>query len=127
VEEPVTRSASTESRVLVVDDNRDAAESMAVLLRMEGHLVNVVYDGLAALDAVQSFRPDAILLDIGLPGLDGFEVAERIRAAPGGSELLIVAISGYGEDAHRDRAKEIGFDHHFVKPIEHLGSRNRRA
>jgi CheY-like chemotaxis protein/two-component sensor histidine kinase len=104
--------------VLVVDDNRDAAESLAMLLRMEGHVVHIAYDGPTALDAVQSMRPRAVLLDLGLPGIDGFQVAERIRSMPDGARILLVAISGYGQDEHRRRAKQTGFDRHFVKPID---------
>ena len=107
-----------ESRILVVDDNRDAAESMAVLLRMEGHLVDIAYDGPAALEAVRSMRPDVVLLDLGLPGIDGFELAERLRAMPDGARTLLIAISGYGQDEHREKSRRAGFDRHFVKPID---------
>jgi signal transduction histidine kinase/DNA-binding response OmpR family regulator len=112
------RNAPRDSRVLVVDDNRDAAESMAVLLRMEGHVVDVAHDGPAALEAVQALRPNAVLLDIGLPGIDGYHVAERIRSMPGGAGLLLIATSGYDQDQHRNRAMRTGFDRHLVKPID---------
>ena len=93
--------------VLVVDDNRDAAETMAMLLRMAGHVVHIAYDGPAALEAVRSLRPRVVLLDLGLPGLDGFQVAERIRSIPEGARILLIAISGYGQDEHR-RTHEAG-------------------
>ncbi|HET7033378.1 MAG TPA: ATP-binding protein, partial [Casimicrobiaceae bacterium] len=107
-----------EGCLLVVDDNRDAAESMAVLLRMEGYVVHVAYDGPSAVEAAQTLRPRAVLLDLGLPGIDGFQVAERIRSTPEGARMLLIAISGYGQDEHRRRAQQTGFDRHFVKPID---------
>jgi CheY-like chemotaxis protein len=107
-----------DTSILVVDDNHDAAESMAVLLRMEGYPVHIAYDGPTALQAVESLRPRAVLLDLGLPGIDGFQVAERIRSMPDGARILLIAISGYGQDEHRRRARQTGFDQHFVKPID---------
>ncbi len=118
VDKPPVRNGSRESRILVVDDNRDAVESMAVLLRMEGHIVYVAYDGCAALDAVQTLRPDVVLLDIGLPEIDGYQVAERVRTMPGGAEMLLIAISGYAKEEHGNPAKNAAFDRHFVKPID---------
>jgi CheY-like chemotaxis protein len=111
-------SRTSEFGVLIVDDNRDATDSMAMLLRMEGYAVRVAYDGPQALDAVREARPDVILLDIGLPGMDGFQVAQRVRADPQNSAIVIVAVSGYGQDEHRARSSEAGCDHHLVKPIE---------
>jgi signal transduction histidine kinase/DNA-binding response OmpR family regulator len=104
--------------VLIVDDNRDATDSMAMLLKMEGYDVRVAYDGPQALDAVRQARPDVILLDIGLPGMDGFQVAQRVRADPDNSAIVIVAVSGYGQEEHRARSTQVGCDHHLVKPIE---------
>jgi signal transduction histidine kinase len=117
--EPV-RSAALPSdlRVLVVDDNRDVAESTAVLLRLEGCEVHLAHDGEEALRLVKRVHPTAILLDIGLPRMDGFEVAERIRAEPEHRGILIVGVSGYGQEEHRLRSKQAGFDYHIVKPIE---------
>jgi signal transduction histidine kinase len=105
-------------RVLVVDDNRDVAESTAVLLRMAGCDVHVVYDGDEALRAMPRLRPDAVLLDIGLPKINGYQVAERIRAEPEHRRTLIVAISGYGQEEHRLQSQQSGFDYHIVKPID---------
>jgi signal transduction histidine kinase/DNA-binding response OmpR family regulator len=104
--------------VLVVDDNRDVAESTAVLLRMAGCETHVVYDGDEALRAMARVRPDAVLLDIGLPRMNGYEVAERIRAEPDYRRTLIVAVSGYGQQEHRLQSQRSGFDYHIVKPID---------
>ena len=105
-------------RVLIVDDNRDVAESTAALLRLEGCEVHLAHDGEEALRVVHRLHPAAILLDIGLPKMNGFEVAERIRSEPGLRDTLIVGVSGYGQEEHRLRSKQAGFDHHVVKPIE---------
>jgi signal transduction histidine kinase len=105
-------------RVLIVDDNRDVAESMAVLLGMDGHHVEVAHNGEEALAAVDALRPEVILLDIGLPGLDGYEVARRLRKAEGGKQLLLVALTGYGQDQDRERCHASGFDLHLVKPVD---------
>ncbi len=108
---------SSGSVVLVVDDNRDAAESLAVLLQMWGHEVHVVYDGQEALEAAEAFRPDVILLDIGLPKKSGYEVARHIRdARPEG--VVLVALTGWGQEEDRRRSQEAGFDHHLTKPVE---------
>ncbi len=105
-------------RVLVVDDNRDAAESLTMLLRAAGHEVQTAHSGPAALEAARAFRPEAVLLDIGLPGLDGYEVARRLRGEAGCGGALLVAVTGYGQDEDRRRAREAGFDHHLVKPAD---------
>ena len=102
--------------VLVVDDNQDAAQSMALLLQLLHHDVRACNDGTSALAAVSERRPQLILLDLGMPGMDGFEVARRLRAEPGGA-LVIVALSGWGQQTDRDRTTEAGFDRHLVKPV----------
>jgi CheY-like chemotaxis protein len=103
-------------RILVVDDNVDAAEMLAILLRRRGHLVEVAYDGPSALDVFDRFRPDAALLDIGLPVMDGYELAERVlRRAE--RAILLVAVTGYGQDTDRERSRAAGFAHHLVKPV----------
>ena len=104
--------------VLVVDDNHDVAESTAVLLRLVGCEVHLAHDGEEALRLVPRVHPDAVLLDIGLPRMNGYEVAERIRSDPENRDMLIVAVSGYGQQEHRLRSKQAGFDQHVVKPIE---------
>jgi signal transduction histidine kinase/DNA-binding response OmpR family regulator len=116
--ERYTASSPGEFAILIVDDNRDATDSMAMLLGMEGYDIRVAYDGPQALDAVRAARPDVILLDIGLPGMDGFQVAQRVRADPDNSSIVIVAVSGYGQEEHRARSTQAGCDHHLVKPIE---------
>jgi len=105
-------------RVLVVDDNADAAESLARLLREQAHEVRVAYDGVAALAAAHDMNPDTVLLDIGLPELDGLEVARRLRARCDGPRPLLVAITGFGQAEDRARTAAAGFDHHLTKPID---------
>jgi PAS domain S-box-containing protein len=107
-------------RILVVDDNRDSADSLAMLLRLSGHETMAVYDGLQAVDAASSFRPGVILMDIGLPKLNGFEAARRIRERQPQSDLLIVALTGWGQDSDRLASREAGFDAHLVKPVDEL-------
>ncbi|UUX95405.1 ATP-binding protein [Aquabacterium sp. J223] len=103
-------------KVLVVDDNRDAADSLATMLALEGHEVTVAYGPHEALQAAQADAPQAVMLDIGLPGMDGYEVARRLRALRGRAPLRLVALSGYGQPADRERSKAAGFDLHLVKP-----------
>jgi CheY-like chemotaxis protein/two-component sensor histidine kinase len=105
------------SRIVIVDDNVDAAETLEELLRDAGHQVKVAYDGLSAIEAVRAFHPTVVLLDIGLPRMDGYEVARRLRQEHG-SKLLLVALTGYGQEEDRHRAKSVGFDHHLVKPLD---------
>ena len=105
-------------RVLVVDDNADAAESLAMLFEVNGDQVRIAYDGEEALEAEGDFRPEVVLLDIGMPKLSGYEGAKRIREARGG-KVLIVAITGWGQEDDRRRAREAGFDHHFTKPVDY--------
>ncbi len=114
-------------RILVVEDNLDAAESLATLLRVWGHDVQVVHDGLQALDAARELRPEVVLLDIGLPGLDGYQVARRLREDIGLDSSLLVAMTGYGQPEDRRRSREAGIHHHFVKPVEPLVLRNLLA
>jgi two-component system CheB/CheR fusion protein len=106
-------------RVLVVDDNLDAANSLARLLkRLYGQDVRVAHDGPAALESAAEFRPEIVLLDIGMPGMDGYEVARRLRDEPEHAALKIVALTGWGQEADRLRSKAVGFDHHLVKPVD---------
>ena len=116
-EHPELRDPSRGARrVVIVDDNRDAADSLAMLLRMGHHDVLAVSSGKEALEAVRSFRPDLVLLDIGLPDLDGYEVARRLRAA--GYESTLTALTGFGLAEDRERARRAGFDYHLVKPVD---------
>jgi signal transduction histidine kinase/DNA-binding response OmpR family regulator len=105
-------------RVLVVDDNRDSADSLAMLLQLAGYRTRIAYDGHSALDAIAAELPDVVLLDIGLPGIDGYEVARRLRENEQTKSLLLIAITGYGKEENRDLAMTAGFDLHFVKPVE---------
>jgi CheY-like chemotaxis protein len=105
-------------RILVVDDNVDAADSIAILLSMEGHQTQTVNNAHDALIAATEFRPDVVLLDIGLPEMDGYEVARRLRSENAIENLRLVAVTGYGQPADRARAQAAGFDKHLVKPVE---------
>lgn len=104
-------------RILIVDDDRDVVASLARLLKVEGHEIFVAYDGVEALEAVERHRPELVLLDIGMPGLDGYEVCRRIRASHADPGLRIVAMSGWIEEGDRERAVDAGFDQYLVKPI----------
>lgn len=99
-------------RLLVVDDNRDAADSLAMLLGLWGHRARAAYDGATALRSARAEPPDAVLLDLGMPGLDGYELASSLRPA------ALIAVTGFADRAHRDRADAAGFDHFFVKPVD---------
>jgi CheY-like chemotaxis protein len=105
-------------RILIVDDNADAADSLAVLLRMMGNEVYTAHDGLEAVGAAAAFQPDVVLLDIGLPKLSGYEVARRIREQARGSDVVLIAVTGWGQEDDRRRSREAGFDHHMTKPVE---------
>ena len=111
-------SVAPRRRILIADDNRDSAETLAALLRMEGHEVTSVHDGPVALSAFGEIRPDVALLDIGMPGLTGYEVARRIRASYTGASLKLIAITGWGQDIDKERAHAAGFDHHLTKPVD---------
>jgi signal transduction histidine kinase/ActR/RegA family two-component response regulator len=123
-------------RILVVDDNRDSADSLAMLLRMPGNNVLTVYDGLAAVAAAESFRAEVVLLDIGLPLLDGHQVARRIREQPWGKSIKLIALTGWGQERDRRQSQEAGFDAHLTKPVDRavldeliggIGTRGRTA
>ncbi len=114
---PTLTPAAVTRRILVVDDNEDSAHSMAVVLRLKGHEVHVAHDGESAVSDAVRLRPDVALLDIGLPGMDGFQAAQRIRAALGQS-ILLIAMTGWGRPEDRSRGRAAGFDEHLTKPIE---------
>jgi len=105
-------------RILVADDNRDAAESLAAFLRMVGHDVRIAYDGVEALGLVSEYRPDAVVLDIGMPKMNGYDVAKKLRAEPARQQMTIIALSGWGQEEDKRRSREAGIDHHLVKPLE---------
>jgi CheY-like chemotaxis protein len=106
------------ARVLVVDDNHDAADTLGMLLRVLGAEVEVVHDGPAALASLRTFRPTVVLLDLGMPGMSGIEVARRVREDPQFASTRLVALTGWGQREDRRRTKEAGFDHHLVKPAD---------
>lgn len=106
-------------RILIIDDNVDSAESLALLLQLNGHDVRFVQNGSAALTLSRTFQPKVILLDIGLPGMDGYKVARKLREQPETREAVLVALTGYGRPEDRERSKEAGFDYHLVKPVDH--------
>jgi len=102
----------------VVDDNRDAAESLGMLLELAHCKVSVAFDGLRALEALETFKPEIALLDIGMPGMDGYELARRIRSTQRGRDVLLVALTGWGQADDKKRAAEAGFDEHLTKPVD---------
>ena len=112
------RAPSPGRKVLIVDDNRDAAESLAILLEMAGHEVRVAHLGRAALTLAQTFRPDTAVLDIGMPDLSGYEVAESLRREAWAADIQLIALTGWGQDADKRRALEAGFHHHLIKPVD---------
>jgi CheY-like chemotaxis protein len=124
VEEPPRPGQDEENRpvckrrVLIVDDNRDSADSLAMLLNVAGHEVGTAYDGEQALETAEALRPDVILLDIGMPKLNGYEVCRRIREQPWGQGTFLIALTGWGQEEDRRRTEEAGFDHHMVKPVD---------
>jgi signal transduction histidine kinase/ActR/RegA family two-component response regulator len=105
-------------RILVVDDNHDSADSLGLLLQLVGNEVRIVHDGQTAVEVADEFQPRVVLLDIGLPTLNGYDAARRIREQPWGKQAVIIAVTGWGEDVDRHRSKEAGFDHHLVKPVD---------
>ncbi len=114
-ERPMSTAAR---RILLADDNRDALETLARLLQLDGHEIHKAVDGVQALEAADRVRPDLVLLDIGMPGMDGYEVARRIRSQPWGRAATLVALSGWGQESDRKRSREAGFDSHCIKPLD---------
>ena len=114
----MAKERRTKRRLLLVDDNIDAATSQAALLRYLGHDVEVAYSGEAALEKARDFRPEIVLLDLGMPGMDGYEVARRLRATPEGADIKLVAQTGWGQEEDRRRTREAGFDAHLAKPVD---------
>jgi CheY-like chemotaxis protein len=109
--------------VLVIDDHRDSAEGLAELLRLAGHEVELAYDGPSALDAVERSAPEVVISDLGLPEMDGFEIARALRDRDRTRELRLIALSGFGDSAAVERALQAGFDHHLTKPVDPLALR----
>jgi PAS domain S-box-containing protein len=117
--EPAVQRATTGRRILVVDDNQDSAMSLAMLLELSGHEVRTAFDGLQALDAAGELRPEIVLMDLGMPNLNGYEAARRIRAQPWGEPMILIAVTGWGQDEDRRRTAEAGFNGHLVKPVDY--------
>jgi signal transduction histidine kinase/ActR/RegA family two-component response regulator len=115
---PDRRAITGKASVLVVEDNPDTAESLMMLLELLGHRVRVAPDGIAALELARANAPDVMLVDIGLPGIDGYEVARRVRRDPALKDIVLVALTGYGRDEDKQTAARAGFDHHLVKPVD---------
>ncbi len=118
--EPEESDASGEDtlRVIIVDDNVDFADSLAAILRFNGHDVRATYGGIHALAMAATFRPHVGLLDIGMPGVNGYDLAKGLRKIPATKDMLLIAITGYGSTEHRHQSRQAGFDHHLVKTAE---------
>jgi PAS domain S-box-containing protein len=116
--DPTPKPAVVPLRIVIADDNRDAAESLAMLLQIDGHQVSVAHDGAEALSIIDAVHPQVVVLDIGMPGLNGYQVAQRIRSSPNSEAIVLVALTGWGQAQDLARAKAAGFDHHLVKPAE---------
>jgi two-component system, chemotaxis family, CheB/CheR fusion protein len=112
-------AAALPRRILIIDDNADASEALAMLLANEGHQVETRLDGVSGLSTAATFSPDVVLLDIGLPGMDGYEVARRLRESGSNRNVVLVAVTGYGLPADRLKSAEAGFDHHLTKPVDY--------
>jgi CheY-like chemotaxis protein len=117
-DKPNLEPAMSGLRILVVDDNTDAAESLKMLLSVFGHDVEIAHDGAAALEAARAHAPEVVFLDIGLPGMDGYEVARRLRSDAGLAGAKLIALSGYGTEADQQRSRAAGFNRHLVKPVD---------
>ena len=115
--EPIALTKSR-FRILVVDDNADSALSLAMMLSMMGHDTRTAHDGEEAVTTAEAFRPQVVLLDIGLPKLNGYEVAQRIRQQEWGTSMFLVAVTGWGQDEDRRRSEDVGMNLHMVKPVE---------
>ena len=111
-------SPAVHRRLLIVDDNRDAADALGMLLKLDGHEIHIAHDGLEAVEAVARIRPDLVLLDIGLPKLNGYEVGGKIRAEPWGAKVVLIAVTGWGQEEDRRESRDAGFDGHLVKPVD---------
>lgn len=114
---PAKRTANRQAKVMVVDDNRDVAQTLASLIKHHGYQVEIAHDGPSAVERAAEYRPDLLLIDIGLPGIDGYEVARRLRSLNGFDKAVLAALTGFGQEEHRQRAEEAGFDHRLVKPL----------
>ena len=118
--EPAPASpAPSARRILIVDDNKDSADSLAMLLEITGNQTYLAHDGIEAVEAIEKHRPQVVLLDIGLPKLDGHEVCRRVREQPWGKDIVVIALTGWGQEDDRRQSEEAGFDGHLVKPVDY--------
>jgi CheY-like chemotaxis protein len=115
---PATAAPTMPKRILVVDDNEDAAATLVMLLQMSGNDTAIAYDGVEALEKASVFDPQIVVLDIGLPDMDGYEVCRELRARPHGDSLIIIALTGWGQEEDRKKSAAAGFDGHLVKPVD---------
>jgi CheY-like chemotaxis protein len=115
--EAVLQDGSGSRRVLIVDDNEDAAELLTMMLELDGHVVEKIHHGAGAIEVARRFQPEIVFLDIGLPDMSGYEVARRLRELPGTVGAVLIALTGYGQQKDRDEALNAGFNHHLVKPV----------
>ena len=115
---PAVKTTPRRFRILVVDDNHDSALSQAMMLSIMGHETRTAHDGESAVSTAESFLPEVVLLDIGLPLLNGYEVAQRIREQPWGASMFLIAVTGWGQEEDRQRSAEVGLNVHMVKPVE---------
>jgi CheY-like chemotaxis protein len=115
---PAAPRASQSRRILIVDDNVDSTLSMAMMLRLFGNSTATAHDGLEALEVAERFRPEVILLDLGMPRLNGYDVARRLRGEAWAEDVLLIALTGWGQEHERRKTMEAGFDHHLVKPVD---------
>ncbi len=113
------QQSTSQRRIVIVDDNRDSADSLAMLLEMTGNETFMAHDGIEAIDMIEKHRPEVVLLDIGLPGMDGHEVCRRVRRQPWGRDILMIALTGWGQEDDRRKSEEAGFDSHLVKPVDY--------
>jgi len=115
--EPNTVRSTGSRRILVVEDNVDSAQALATLLELYGHEVRTAHEGMGAIDVAKAFRPNVVLIDIALPGIDGYEVARRLRQLRGSEKLVLLAMTGFGQERDRAMSREAGFDDHMLKPV----------
>ena len=106
-------------RILIVDDNHDSADSLAMLMEITGNKTYLAHDGVEAVEAIEKHRPEVVLLDIGLPKIDGHEVCRRVREQPWGKDIVVIALTGWGQEDDRRRSEEAGFNGHLVKPVDY--------
>ena len=119
IEPAASRDVSAKRRIVIVDDNKDSADSLSMLLQLTGNEIYIAHDGVEAVATIEKHRPEVVLLDIGLPKLDGLEVCRRVREQPWGQNIVMIALTGWGQEDDRRRSEEAGFNGHLVKPVDY--------